>query len=34
MKTRGVITAWSVTLDVLDLVKTPAASIPARMKMT
>ena len=24
----------SVTLDVLDLVKTPAASIPVRMKMT
>ncbi|KAE9378005.1 hypothetical protein N431DRAFT_452152 [Stipitochalara longipes BDJ] len=29
MKTRGAITERSVTLDVLDLIKTPAASIPA-----
>jgi hypothetical protein len=34
MKTRGVNTIRSITLDVLDLVKTPAASIPVRMKMT
>jgi hypothetical protein len=34
MKTRRAITLRSVTLDVLDLVKTPAASIPVRMNMT
>jgi hypothetical protein len=34
METRGVITIRSVTLDVLDLVRTPAVSIPVGMKMT